>query len=131
MYKIDKQQAGYVLTFSGKIGAEEMQRWHDESKFSIESNTSNSFGVVIVMKDLEPLDPETSEIMKKGQKLYKEAGMKRSAVILNSQKVCDQFKLIAIQTGIYKTERYIDASENPDFKEKAINWVSKGIDPDL
>ena len=129
MYKIEKQQAGFVLTFSGKIDAAEMQRWVNDSKIKLQGDLPPDFGVIIIMKDLQPLDQAASELMKQGQRLFKEAGMKRSAVILNDQKIVDQFKLIAIQTGIYSTERYINASSTPDYKDKAIKWVSKGIDP--
>lgn len=130
MYKIEKRPSGYILTFSGKIDAAEMQRWFDDSKRNLALEHSGSFGVIINMKDLQPISQEAGTIMKNGQKLYKEKGMKRSAVILNSTEVCTQFKNIAIQTGIYTTERYIDASVEANPVDKAIGWVKDGIDPD-
>jgi hypothetical protein len=131
MYKIEKRPSGYVLTFSGVINPDEMLRWMNDSKNALSTETSESFGVIINMKDLMPLSIESSEIMKKGQKLYKDKGMKRSAVILNSTRVCDQFKNIAIQSGIYSTERYIDASSVSNPSQIAVAWVKDAIDPDL
>jgi hypothetical protein len=130
MYKIEKRPSGYILFFSGVINPDEMQRWCEDSKITLMGETSSSFGVIIDMKDLQPLSLESSNIMKQGQKLFKEKGMKRSAVILNSPKICSQFKNIAIQSRIYVTERYIDASAVSNPEEVAIDWVKEGIDPD-
>jgi hypothetical protein len=130
MYKIERRPSGYILTFTGQIDAVEMQRWVDESERILNLETSNSFGVIINMKDLQPLKPDAGAVMKNGQKLYKEKGMKRSAVILNSAEICTQFKNIAIQTGIYAAERYIDASVISNPVDIAVAWVKDGIDPD-
>lgn len=130
MYKIERRSSGYILTFSGEINAEEMQRWYNDSKTELMHETSETFGVIINMKDLQPLLADARIIMVNGQKLYKEKGMKRSAVILNSEEICQQFKNLAIQSDIYATERYIDASSVPNAVDKAVNWVKDAIDPD-
>ena len=46
--------------------------------------------------------------MQEGQKLFKNAGMERSVVILSTAMVTMQFKRIAKETGIYEWERYIE-----------------------
>lgn len=130
MYKIENRPSGYILTFAGAINAEEMQKWANESEQILSSESRETFGVIVDMKDLLPLDNETKGIMIKGQQLYKEKGMLRSAVILNSPEITLQFKTIAFQSGIYSTERYIDASSNPKPIESAISWVKEAIDPD-
>ena len=131
MYNITRRPAGYVLTFSGKIEAAEMQRWVNDSKSQLMNETSSSFGVIVDMKNLQPLNAETRGIMVQGQKLYKDKGMKRSAVILNSKEICEQFKNLAVQSGIYATERYVDASVHSNPVDIAIDWVKDGIDPDI
>jgi hypothetical protein len=130
MYIIVRRPSGYILTFSGVIDEQEMQRWYNESKTVLLSENSESFGVIIDMKDLQPLNAGARSLMVNGQKLYKDKGMKRSAVILNSEEVCLQFKNLAVQSGIYATERYIDASVESNPVDKAISWVKDGIDPD-
>ncbi len=130
MYKIERKESGYFLKFAGSIDPKEMQNWYEDSLKHLNAEKSNSFGVIINMKDLMPLSIEASSIMKKGQALYKTNGMKRSAVILNSEKLCSQFKMIAVQSGIFTTEKYINAQQSPDYVEKAIAWVKDGIDPD-
>ena len=130
MYRIDQRPSGYVLTFSGKIEAAEMQQWKNDSIKVLSGENRPSFGVIIDMKDLQPLSTESKDIMVSGQKLYKTKGMKRSAVILNSPEVTAQFKNLALISGIYSTERYIDASTKTNPADLAIKWVKDGIDPD-
>ena len=124
MYKIEKRPSGYLLTFSGTIDATEMQRWQIESKTKLALETSKSFGVIIDMRDLQPLSKDASKIMIEGQKPYKQTGMKKSAVILNNAEICTQFKNLALQSGIFTTEKYIDGSKHGQKAiEMAINWV--------
>ena len=131
MYRIEKRPSGYILTFSGDIGEAEMQRWKDESERTLAAETATSFGVIIDMRNLLPLKREVQTIMVSGQRLYKDKGMERSAVILSSADVCRQFKNLAVQSGIYATERYIDASSEANPIQKAISWVKAAIDPDI
>ena len=130
MYNITRRPSGYILTFSGKIDAAEMLLWQNDSRNRLATETSDEFGVIIDMKDLFPLSAEARTIMVNGQRLYKERGMKRSAVILNSAEICNQFKNLALQSGIFITERYIDANLYQDPIDVSIKWVKDGIDPD-
>ena len=130
MYKIERRPSGYVLTFAGNIDAAEMQRWKDESQRVLSTETSTSFGVIIDMTTLQPLSEEAQTVMITGQAFYKEKGMLKSAVVLSSPVICAQFKKLAIKSGIYATERYIDASACSNPIDIAINWVKDGIDPD-
>ncbi len=129
MYKIDKKDYGYLLTFSGIIDNEEMKKWVEDSKKAL-MGAPSSFGVVVDMRDLKPLSDETKKTMESGQKLYKEKGMARSAVILSSAILTLQFKRIAQESGIYQWERYINASKVTDWEKKAVDWVKNEIDPD-
>jgi len=130
MYKIERRPSGYLLSFSGTINVDEMQRWYNESKAALIGERSSEFGVVVDMRDLQPLKDEAKKVMVNGQHLYKEKGMRRSAVILANAEVCKQFKNLAVQSGIYVSERYVDATGTTNAVDKAINWVKNGVDPD-
>jgi hypothetical protein len=39
-------------------------------------------------------------------------------------------KRFAKETGIYEWERYLNARGDTSWKQKALDWVVKGIDPD-
>lgn len=131
MYTIERRPSGYILTFAGLINIDEMKKWRDDSKNILTKEVANKFGVIVDMRNLQPISIETQSIMVDGQSFYKQKGMYRSAVILSSAIISMQFKQLAKQSGIYETERYIDASKYENPVETAINWVKDGIDPDL
>ena len=129
MYKIEKKIYGYKITFGGFIDENEMKKWVEESKIALQT-APKSFGIFVDMRTLKPLVAEAQRYMQEGQKLYKEKGMTKSAVILANAVTKMQFKRIAQETGIYQWERYIDESSNPNWEKTGIDWVQNGIDPD-
>lgn len=129
MYRIEKENFGYRLTFSGFIREDEMLEWVKESEKAV-IGAPKDFGVLIDMKDLKPLPEGSQRHMQDGQKIYKKKGMSRSAVIVNGATTKMQFQRIAKETGIYDWERYIDSSSTVDWEKIAIDWVSSGVDPD-
>lgn len=129
MYKIEKKDYGYRLTFGGFIEPDEMKAWVEESK-SVLQSASGSFGVFVDMRTLKPLPAEAQAPMQEGQKLFKETGMVRSVVILANAITKMQFKRIAQETGIYEWERYIDEQSDPDWEKTGIAWIKDAQDPD-
>ncbi|MCK5165408.1 MAG: hypothetical protein KAQ72_16935 [Desulfobacula sp.] len=129
MYKIEKKDYGYKLTFDGFIKGEEMKLWVDESK-KILAGAPKEFGIFADMRTLKPLPTDAQPLMQEGQMSYKKKGMVRSVVILNNAVTKMQFQRIAKETGIYEWERYVDASAINDWEKVGIDWISKGIDPD-
>lgn len=130
MYKIERKSSGYLLTFGGIVDNNEMARWVEDSKSALQKENSLQFGVIVDMRTLAPLPPEAQELMVKGQQLYKEKGMQRSAVVLNNSVTTMQFKRLAKESGIYAFERYIDASQKANWTDTAVAWVREGKDPD-
>ena len=129
MYKIEKKAYGYKLLFDGFIYADEMKLWADESK-KILVDAPREFGTFVDMRGLKPLPVDAQAHMQEGQELYKEKGMVRSVVIVANAITKYQFKRIGKETGIYKWERYVDASSITDWESVGMNWITKGIDPD-
>ena len=129
MYKIEKVEYGFFLTFGGRMDIEEMTAWLEDSQLEL-AEAEEPFYVFVDMRTLELLEPEVQKVMNQGQQLYKIKGMKRSVVILNNHTLTIQFKRIALQSGIYDTERYIDASSNSNWKELGLKWLLKGVDPE-
>ena len=130
MYKIDQKPYGYHLLFSGYIKTEEMKAWVNDAKICLKTPPAKEFGVFVDMRDLKPLDQETTKIMVEGQALFKAKGMARSVVILNSTIVTLQFRRLAKESGIYEWERYLDASAVNDFEKIGEDWIVRSIDPD-
>jgi hypothetical protein len=129
MYRIEKANWGYRLTFAGSCPDDELLAWLEESR-KILADQEEEFCVFVDMRTLIPLSREAQVHMYEGQKLYKRRGMLRSVVILNSPVIAAQFRRIAWETGIGQWERYIDASSVPDWEEVGMDWLLKEVDPE-
>jgi hypothetical protein len=130
MTNVEKNDYGFKLIFAGSISQDEMASWVEISRNALTSQISK-FGVIIDMRELSPLSPGAKSKLLEGQKLFKEKGMTRSAVIVSQGFIASQLKLVAKDTGIYEWEKYIDSSSKENWEELAINWITNGSDPDL
>ena len=129
MYRIEKVNWGYRITFGGSCPVEEIAKWLEKSR-KILADQEEEFFVFVDMRTIIPLSREAQVHIQEGQKHYKLRGMLRSAVILSSPVVAAQFRRIAGETGIGRWERYIDASTVPDWEEVGMDWLLKEIDPE-
>ena len=129
MHSIEQKSYGYKITLEGIVSVDEMKQWVEESRKAL-AGATKEFGVFVDMRTLKPVGTEAQSAMQEGQKLYKEKGMQRSVVILNSSIMKMQFQRIAKETGIYEWERYVDASSVEDFEKVGLNWLRDAIDPD-
>lgn len=130
MHKIEQKEYGIKLTFAGEVPAEEFEAWIEES-VPLLKKQSPGFGVLVDMRTLKPLTKEARIAIEKGQRMYKQAGMERSAVILSSMVIAMQFKTLAKQSGIYEWERYIISEICSDWEQVAVDWIEKALDPDV
>ena len=128
MYEIEKKEFGFKLTFGGLISGEEMQAWVADSKKEL-ADAPDAFGVFVDMRTLKPIPVDAQVHMQEGQQLYKDKGMERSVVIVDSSVTKMQFQRIARRTGIDEWERYIDASEDPGWQKTGMDWIVRGVDP--
>ncbi|MDI6797432.1 MAG: hypothetical protein QMD09_10825 [Desulfatibacillaceae bacterium] len=128
MYKILQTSWGFLLTFGGRMDPNEMMRWFAASKTALEK-AGKPFGVIVDMRTLELLGKQARQIMVNAQRYYREHGMNRSAVIVNSSLTNMQFQRIASHSSIRETERYFDEWEQSDWWQLAEDWVIRGIEP--
>ena len=128
MYKIEKTDLGFQLTFGGNMTEAELEAWYKETTWIL-TGMHHPFGVIIDMRTLAPLPAEAQKVMVKGQSMYRRCGMQRSCVILEDPITTIQFMRLAKQSGIFKYERYIDASVNQDWRQAAQNWVRDAVAP--
>ncbi|MBN2474175.1 MAG: hypothetical protein JXB62_06190 [Pirellulales bacterium] len=126
MYKIESAIYGFKLTFSGCIGVGEMKQWLDGSE-RILASAPPEFGLVVDMRDLESLPPEVLPLLHEGQRLYRQKGMQRSAVVLNDAAMTMQLGQIAKDTSTDAWTRHIDASAERDWEDVAVCWVADGV----
>jgi hypothetical protein len=128
MYKIEKTDLGFQLTFGGDMTEAELQTWYEESA-GVLTGMHLPFGVIIDMRTLAPLPIGAQTVMIKGQSMYRSCGMQRSCVILQDPITTIQFMRLAKRSGIFKYERYLDASTYKDWRQAARNWVRDAVAP--
>ncbi len=87
------------------------------------------FSTFVDMRTLIPLGKEAIAPLGEGQRLARQSGMIRSAVIVQNPATASQFRRIAGDTGINQWERYIDASRVTDWEERGMDWILQGIEP--
>lgn len=106
----------------------ELEKWYEESEQAL-TKAPAPFGVIIDMRTLAPLPAEAQDVMVRGQAMYRGRGMQRSCVILEDAITTIQFRRLAKRSGIFKYERYIDASIHKDWLHDARRWVEHGLPP--
>ncbi|MDF1545259.1 MAG: hypothetical protein P1R58_09175 [bacterium] len=129
MYKIEPREFGYYLTFGEVFNENESRLWLEESK-SVLSKGPNSFGVFVDMRTLQPMSFPAQRILEKGQRYYKETGMTRSVVIVDSPILKRQLEDLAKESGIYDWERYVATSVCSDWEQVGLEWIINAVDPD-
>jgi hypothetical protein len=128
VYKIEKNDLGFHLTFGGDMTKAELEKWYEDSEQVLPWQPV-PFGVIIDMRTLAPLPAEAQQVMVRGQAMYRSRGMQRSCVILDDAITTIQFMRLAKRSGIFKGERYIDASAHKDWLQQARNWVEHAVTP--
>jgi hypothetical protein len=57
-------------------------------------------------------------------------GVQRSVVVVDNAVARVQIMRLAKETGTYAWERYLDASKDAKWEQKAVAWIVHGTDPD-
>ncbi|MFY9853453.1 MAG: hypothetical protein WAK26_06200 [Terracidiphilus sp.] len=130
MYRISKEIYGFELTFGGTISLDEMTQWSQEAVRAL-VGAPKSFGVLFDMRTLkgDELDPETQRAIVEGIERFKRSGMLRSCIILDSVQTTASYRRRARESRTHFYERYINASTEPRWRVKALEWIENQVDP--
>ena len=128
MYKIEKTDYGFKLAFEGFIQPDEMRDLYEESKKVLES-VSGDFTVMVDMRRMKTLPPDSKAILEEGQRYYISKGGIGSAVIASDVITQEQQRNIGVKSGVGENEVYIDGSQ-PDWEQKALDWLINRIPPE-
>lgn len=110
MYKVDKTDLGFRLTFAGDMTKAELEKWYEDGE-QVLAGQQGLFGVIIDMRTLDLLPAEGQGVMVRGQSMYRCRGMQRSCIILEDAIKTIQFMRLARQSGVFKYERCINPSD--------------------
>lgn len=127
MYKFEIKNYGFKVTFSDFLHKEDVQAYKDELAKTLDV-LPEKFGILVDMRTMKPLAPDSQETLTSSQQLVANR-LTRSATVVDSAIINLQFKRLSKQSGVIDSKRFIDASKTPDWEQKAVDWITDGIDP--
>lgn len=129
MYKLESTNYGYHAFFEGFMKRKEYEEWFKEAQRTV-ALQSGPFGVLVDLRGATAIPAEAQEIVFQGIQHFREKGMDRVAVVVANPIVKIQAVRFMKEVGLYPIARYIDASNEPNWDRVALDWITKGIDPD-
>jgi hypothetical protein len=129
MHRIEQTQYGYKLVFEGFLQKHDLSTLLDDMKQTIRSR-GRKFPVLMDMRHSRAFPADAQEILKEAIRFFKQVGMERNAVVLNSAIATLQARRLGKETGIDAASRYIDASTEQDWEKVALDWLVAAKDPD-
>lgn len=130
MHRIEQTQYGYKLVFEGFLQKHDLSTLLDDMKQTIRSR-GRKFPVLLDMRHSRAFPADAQEIFKEAIRFFKQVGMERNAVVLNSAIATLQARRLGKETGIDATSRYIDASTEQEWEKVALAWLERAVDPDV
>ncbi|RKG79886.1 hypothetical protein [Corallococcus terminator] len=124
-----RTEYGFRMNGSGYITPAEAKAWFEDLRMKVAVKKGRAFGLLVDIRGQKANPPETQEIIKTAMGWLKQNGMARSTVVLDSTVARLMMVRMAKQSGVYEWERYIDASKDPDWEHKAIDWIVNGAEP--
>lgn len=130
MHRIEQTQYGYKLVFEGFLQKQDLSTLLEDMKQTVFSR-GRKFPVLMDMRHSRAFPADAQEILKEALRFFKQVGMERNAVVLNSAIATLQARRLGKETGIDAASRYIDASTEQDWERVALDWLVKAVDPDV
>ena len=130
MHRIEQTQYGYKLVFEGFLQKHDLSTLLDDMRRTVFSR-GRKFPVLLDMRHSRAFPADAQEILKEAIRFFKQVGMERNAVVLNSAIATLQARRLGKETGIDAASRYIDASTEQDWERVALDWLVRAVDPDV
>lgn len=127
LFSVRPAEFGLQLTFSGFIRIEEIVAWRRDAANMLLAQ-HGPFAVLVDARELKALPDDVWPLLLDMQKIFKDGGMIRSAVIVSSPFAEMMFRRIARGSGIDVSERVLRA-DSPLWLERALAWLEDGTEP--
>jgi hypothetical protein len=115
----------------GYITPTEMRIWLEELKPRVQALGGKPFGLLSDIRTQRANPLESQEVLQEALGWLRHQGLGRSVVVLDSRVALIQTLRVSKAAGLHDTERYLDASKEPDWEQKALDWLIRSIDPDV
>lgn len=130
MYFVIQRTFGMEFGFSGTVNLDEMKQFREEA-LRLLAGRATGFGVLFDNRKLRPgsIDAEAQQLLVQTETDYLRAGMKRSCTLFQSAAVAMQLERTARQSGTFVCERFLNPVDLPDWHQKAMAWIERGVEP--
>jgi hypothetical protein len=130
MYNIIIQDWGIELSFAGTLEPSEAERFFGDFQSTVLAYSGKPWGLLVDCRKLAPASPEVAEVLTKSQILVHEQGVRSVSIVFASAQTVTLANRLARQAGLLGRERYIDAGNTANWRQLALDWIQRGIDPD-
>ncbi len=127
MISVTTEEYGFRFVFRGIISPEETAAFFEEIGSKLE-RVAPGFVVLADARGLSAPSEQTQKALIDGEHLFRQAGMERSATIVDSPDIQRIANTVAYHSGI--RDRCIDASKVQEWEEVAMAWLHDGVDPE-
>jgi hypothetical protein len=127
MVRLEETDFGFRVTFHGFLEPEAMSRLLAEVLGSVAPR--RPFAVLADMRHTLAFPSDTQEVIRRCFLHFKESGMERQALVLNSAIATLQAKRLAGEAGILDRCRYVDSSQDAEWEKTAADWLRHGFEP--
>lgn len=131
MYSICQEQFGFRLIFDGQIDAPEMGQWLEESSAALRA-APKPLGILMDLRGLRPgaIEPRAQWVLEDGLRLYRNAGLLRSCVVVENAAMANVLRRVAQAAGVLAHQRTIHATVHGDWFPKALGWIVSEVEPE-
>lgn len=127
MYEIKRTEYGIRVTMGGVYAENEIEKYVVE-KERILSEIDGPYSLIVDLRTAIPPKFEDISLLKNSQKRLKDSKLHRMAIIVGSPVIMGQAKQIGFLAGVESATKYIDASKHDDWEERALEWISEGVE---
>jgi len=128
MIRLEKTPYGLRTTAPGFLTVQETQAWLAEIKV-LSAEMRGPFTMLVDIRGQPAQAPAVTALIQEAMVWLKTHGMQRSAVVLDNPLSHMQITRLARSTGVFAQERYLDASNDPAWEQKALAWLTEGREP--
>jgi hypothetical protein len=128
MYRIEKTDYGFYITFSGRMSEAEAVQFKEEVENMLPS-LAQSWSSIIDLRTWIPAEPKVLMFLEQVERFSRDHGLKRRAIIAHSPVIKSQASQLSFVSETNDLERFIDASKVENWEELAVGWAAHGVEP--
>jgi len=128
MYWIMKTDFGLRVSFGGKFDLKEVGKYATELEITL-AELEPPFSMIADCRSMIAPELAVLAILQECEQMTRNGGLERMAIILSTDAMVHGAEQFSKHTGSAEAERYINAAENDDWEQLALDWVIKGVEP--